>query len=164
MKLIFLIFSCQKGKEEKLESQDLDNKYVNRSGTSLIILGTMQDGGAPHIGCEKKCCKDLFKNPDKNKKVVSLGIIDTKHRENYLFEATPDLPIQMKMLKKFSTFDANETPTAIFLTHAHIGHYTGLMFLGKEALNVTNVRIYAMPKMKEFLTKKWSLRAASIQS
>ena len=27
--------------------------------TYLKVLGTVQDGGSPHIGCQKSCCKDL---------------------------------------------------------------------------------------------------------
>lgn len=46
----------------------------------------------------------------------------------------------------------------IFLTHAHIGHYTGLMFLGREAMGAANVPVYAMPGMNRFLTSNgpWS--------
>ncbi len=119
--------------------------------TSLIVLGTIQDGGSPHIGCKKNCCKGLFLNPDKNRKVVSLGVIDPVNKKNYLFEATPDLPAQIKNLKTHCEFNDKETPDGIFLTHAHIGHYTGLMYLGKEAMNAKEVPVYAMPKMKAFL-------------
>ena len=119
--------------------------------TSLIILGTIQDGGSPHIGCTKNCCKNLFLNPDKNRKVVSLGIIDPINKKNYLFEATPDLPAQIKNLKEHSAFSDKETPDGIFVTHAHIGHYAGLMYLGKEAMNAKEIPVYVMPKMKTFL-------------
>jgi len=47
----------------------------------------------------------------------------------------------------------NDIPNGIFLSHAHIGHYTGLMYLGKEAANTKEVAVYAMPQMKSFLTK-----------
>jgi pyrroloquinoline quinone biosynthesis protein B len=57
----------------------------------------------------------------------------------------------MKELKNLSRFSESETPNGIFLTHAHIGHYTGLMYLGREALNAKKVPIYAMPRMKNFL-------------
>ncbi|MGA9573325.1 MAG: MBL fold metallo-hydrolase, partial [Lysobacterales bacterium] len=44
------------------------------------------------------------------------------------------------------------------LTHAHIGHYTGLMFLGHEAMGATGVAVYAMPRMLSFLATNgpWS--------
>jgi pyrroloquinoline quinone biosynthesis protein B len=126
--------------------------------TSMIVLGTLQDGGSPHIGCKKDCCKDLFSHPDTNRKVVCLGIIDPQNKKNYLIEATPDLPTQMKNLQKHSSFSTKETPDGIFVSHAHIGHYTGLMYLGKEAMNANRVKVYVLPRMKEFLEKNgpWS--------
>ena len=120
--------------------------------TQIIVLGTIQDGGSPHIGCTKDCCKDLFTHPDAHRKVVSLGIIDAADKQTWLFEATPDMPAQAKMLKKESGFQQQEMPDGIFVTHAHIGHYTGLMYLGKEALNSKSVPVYAMPRMLDFLT------------
>ena len=41
----------------------------------------------------------------------------------------------------------------MFLTHAHIGHYLGLSFFGKESANATNLPVYAMQKMSDFLKK-----------
>ncbi len=124
---------------------------ANITVTSLVILGTIQDGGSPHIGCKKECCRELFLHPDPQRQVVCLGIIDPENKKNFLFEATPDLPKQMKALKQFSTFSTRETPDGIFLTHAHIGHYSGLMYLGREALSADSVPVYAMPRMKTFL-------------
>lgn len=118
---------------------------------SLVILGTVQDAGSPHIGCSKDCCKNLFKNPDKSRKVVSLGVIDPVNKMNWIFEATPDLPAQMKLLKEHSDFSTKETPDGIFVTHAHIGHYSGLMYLGREAMGSKDVPVYAMPKMQSYL-------------
>lgn len=117
----------------------------------LVILGTVQDAGSPHAACQKVCCSDLFNNPDPKRKVVSLGLIDQISQRKYLFEATPDMTSQMKNLVGLGGFNERETPDGIFLSHAHIGHYTGLMYLGKEAMNADNVVVHAMPKMKEFL-------------
>lgn len=58
-------------------------------GTSIIILGTIQDGGSPHIGCTKECCSTLFDNPDKDRQVVSLGLYDSENNKRYLFDASP---------------------------------------------------------------------------
>ena len=126
--------------------------------TSLIILGTIQDAGSPQAGCTKDCCKKLFLNPDKNRLVVSLGLIDPINKTKYIFEATPDFTQQTKLLKNFSAFNTKETPDGIFITHAHIGHYTGLMYLGKEAMNADSIPVYAMPRMKNFMEQNgpWS--------
>ena len=39
----------------------------------------------------------------------------------------------------------------ILLTHAHIGHYAGLMYLGREALGADHVPILCTPRMAAFL-------------
>ena len=144
-----ILFSCQRNRTEKQVNSEKDLPKINT--LSLVILGTVQDAGSPHITCNKDCCKDLFENPDKNRKVVSLSIIDPQTQEKFLFEATPDITEQMKALKQLCDWEAPETPDAIFLTHAHIGHYAGLMYLGKEAMNAKTIPVYAMPKMKSFL-------------
>lgn len=135
---------------------------------SLFVLGTVQDGGSPHIGCRRECCAVLFEKPDPTRMVVSLGIVDHGNNKTFLFEATPDMSRQLKIFKKFSNQN-QETPNGIFLTHAHIGHYSGLLFLGREALGGNSVPVYAMPRMKRFLETNgpWSqlveLKNISIQ-
>jgi pyrroloquinoline quinone biosynthesis protein B len=125
----------------------------------LVVLGTLQDGGMPHIGCEAKACRELIQHPDPTKKVVSLGLIDHDDQKNYLFEATPDISSQMSLLKELSSFQKDKIPSGIFLTHAHMGHYTGLLQLGKEALGAKSATVFAMPKMKSFLKshQPWSM-------
>jgi len=118
---------------------------------SLIILGTLQDAGSPQIACKKECCKALFNNPDPGRKVVSLGLIDPVDKKTFLFEATPDIGQQLNVLMKKAYPEAKEVPDGIFLTHAHIGHYAGLMYLGKEATNTDSIPVYAMPRLKRFI-------------
>lgn len=145
--LICLVFSLITwGQEINRVSKDLIDQKI-----FLVVLGTVQDAGSPHIACKKECCAVLFENQDYSRKVVSLGLVDQINFSRYLFEATPDLPGQMKELKNSGMVDDKETPDGIFLTHAHIGHYTGLMYLGKEAMNADKVAVYAMPKMTAYL-------------
>ncbi len=148
---ILIFTSCSGPSKEKKGpvTQEIPAAIINE--TSLVVLGTVQDAGSPHIACKKECCKELFVNPDANRKVVSLGLIDAENEKTYLFEATPDISEQLKNLKNKSPFNATEIPNGIFITHAHIGHYTGLMYLGKEATNTKNAVVYAMPKLKTFL-------------
>ena len=124
----------------------------------IIVLGTIQDAGSPHMGCEKPCCISLFENPDPNRKVVSLGLVDPLEKKYWLIEASPDFITQCRELKKTSDFEHRKSPDGIFLTHAHIGHYTGLMYLGKESYNSMAVPVFAMTRMKGFLIKNgpWS--------
>ena len=117
----------------------------------LIVLGTVQDAGSPHMGCKKKCCEKLFINPDPTRKVVSLGLVDPANNKTWMIEATPNFPVQCKLIKDEAGFSNKETPDGIFLTHAHIGHYSGLMYLGREAMNSSDIPVYAMTRMKGFL-------------
>ena len=149
--LVFIIaLSCNHDKKH--------NQKSTLNNPSIVVLGTIQDAGSPHIGCSKKCCDSLFKNDNFTRKVVSLGIIDPQENKTFLIEATPDIASQMKQLLSFSVLNNKKTPNGILLTHAHIGHYAGLMYLGKEAMNANNTKVYAMPKMKQFLERNgpWS--------
>ncbi len=114
----------------------------------LYVLGTLQDGGSPHMGCEKLCCA-VQKSQDY---VSSIGVVG--ERQSFIFDATPDFVSQTNYLKEVS----GHKSVAIFLTHAHMGHYTGLMQLGREAYNAVKTMVYAMPKMVHFLSKNgpWS--------
>lgn len=136
----------------KLNSKQGDAQTHETSKVSLIILGNVQDAGSPQIGCKKKCCAKLFEHPKENRKVASLGLIDQINQKTYLFDATPDIASQMKMLGQSTKFNHAELTDGIFLTHAHIGHYTGLMYLGKESTDAQNIPVYVMPRMGAFLS------------
>lgn len=109
----------------------------------IVVLGAGQDAGAPQIG-----------NSDDDGPVLlpsSLALIDRAEGKRYLFDATPAITQQLAML------DAIEPPQqglgidGIFLTHAHIGHYFGLAYLGREAVGADHVPVFAMKRMREFL-------------
>ena len=142
-----MFVSCQPNKKEVDPSV-----ILQKEGVELVVLGTVQDGGAPHIGCVKSCCARLWEHPDESLKVVSLGVIDHEEDKVYIFEATPDFPEQLAMLNAHANRPTSQMPDGIFITHAHIGHYTGLMFLGREAKGAKNVPVYAMPKLHEFFS------------
>ncbi|WP_296320257.1 MBL fold metallo-hydrolase [Winogradskyella sp.] len=90
--------------------------------------------------------------------VTSLGLIEPVTNSSFLFEATPDIKLQTKKLSDYIGHDTIEMPNGIFLTHGHIGHYSGLMQLGREAINAKSVPVYAMPKLKSYLENNgpWS--------
>ena len=151
--IALLLFSCKDAPGGK---QDLPKKPAStplEQSVSLVVLGTVQDAGSPQIACEKDCCRDLFRNPDPTRKVVALGVVDHEHKKSYLLEATPDIGDQLKALDSFSPSFSKPIPDGIFLTHAHMGHYTGLMYIGYEALNAAKMLVYTMPKMRSFLSK-----------
>lgn len=69
-----------------------------------------------------------------------------------MFDATPDFKWQLHALDEIAPVKERPGLDGIFLTHAHIGHYTGLMFLGHESLGARGVPVYVMPRMAKFLS------------
>jgi pyrroloquinoline quinone biosynthesis protein B len=114
-----------------------------------LILGNVQDAGLPHIGCQHEFCKDKF-NEFEEYFTTSLAVIDPVDKKYILFEATPDLPHQLNYLDK-NIFKKLLLPESIFITHAHIGHYAGLMYFGREALGSKDLKVNVLPKMANFL-------------
>ncbi|MEA1887469.1 MAG: MBL fold metallo-hydrolase [Bacteroidota bacterium] len=117
----------------------------------LIVLGVTQDGGYPHMGCTKECCKSAWEDPSMRRNVVSLALVDPVSQHWYLFEATPDIREQLQLFRHLTSGEYNYLPRAVFVSHAHIGHYTGLMQFGREVMNTDGISLYAMPRMKHFL-------------
>lgn len=121
------------------------------SGIYLVVLGVAQDGGYPHAGCRRDCCKLVYDGKRRPETPVCLGIVDIENQKLYMLEATPAFPEQWRRLQKISGFHDKRAPDGIFLTHAHVGHYAGLMHLGREVMGTKNVPVYAMPRMTNFL-------------
>jgi pyrroloquinoline quinone biosynthesis protein B len=122
-----------------------------------VVLGIAQDGGVPHIGCTQAPCVEARRDPARRQRVAALGLVDGDRR--YLIDATPDIASQLESLNAGRTVSDRRRPVdGIFLTHAHIGHYTGLMFLGREALGADAVPVYATARMMRFLRENapWS--------
>ena len=122
----------------------------DNSTYTLKVLGVVQDGGLPHLGSDRICCEDH----EKKRYVTSIMLINNETNESYLFDASPDINEQLNFMGK----GIKKNLKGIFLTHAHIGHYTGLMYFGREALNSKLMNVYAMPRMKKFLEQNgpWS--------
>ncbi|SHH36376.1 MBL fold metallo-hydrolase [Winogradskyella jejuensis] len=145
--LLLSLASCDK----KINNVEKSSKTKTVSQTSLVILGTAQDAGYPQIGCTKSCCVDKWDDVNPTQ-VTSIGVIEPKEKKTYLFEATPDIKFQIKKLSSYIDNNSIQLPNGIFLTHAHIGHYTGLMQLGREAINAKNIPVFTMPKMFQYLS------------
>jgi pyrroloquinoline quinone biosynthesis protein B len=119
-----------------------------RQSQYITVLGIAQDGGYPQAGCQAEHCLRHWRGEEKKRQVVSLGLTDQASGQNWLFEATPDFTAQLQQLQQASGFSKL---SGIFLTHAHIGHYSGLLSLGREAMGAQGMPVYVMPKMKAFL-------------
>jgi len=150
--LSMVILSC-KNREDLTK---IESKVSNNFDQYITILGIAQDGGYPHIDNTHEF-KGVKEGKFSKELVVSLGIIDQQKKKKFLIEATPDLPEQLAMLD-FGHLRHDVIIDGIFLTHAHIGHYTGLMHFGREAMGSKGINVFAMPKMKSFLENNgpWS--------
>jgi pyrroloquinoline quinone biosynthesis protein B len=114
----------------------------------ITVLGIAQDGGYPQAGCTAEHCQRHWRGEERKRQVVSLGLTDQASGQNWLFEATPDFTAQLQQLQQAS---GSSNLSGIFLTHAHMGHYAGLLQLGREAMGAQGMPVYVMPKMKAFL-------------
>jgi len=115
----------------------------------LVILGIAQDAGYPQLACEKECCKRVFESPALAEKVVSIALFKKWENKYFLLEASPDISTQHQFMQEKYQAEL----AGVFVSHAHIGHYTGLMYFGKEAASTEMLPLYAMPRMSNFLLK-----------
>ncbi len=129
---------------------------VNSQSEYIYILGNTQDAGLPHIGCQHPFCEDNF-NVYEEHYTTSIAVVNSDLKKYILFEATPDITFQLNNLKK-NIFDEFLLPESIYITHAHIGHYTGLMYFGREALGAKDLMVRVLPRMSNFLQNNgpWS--------
>ena len=81
----------------------------------------------------------------------SIAVVDASTQSKFLFDATPDMREQLYALQKIAP-DGGYKLNGVFLTHAHIGHYVGLMHFGHEAMGAKDIPVYAMPRMFEYLS------------
>ncbi len=126
-----------------------------------MTLGTAQDGGIPQIGCYCKNCQRARQDPKFLRLRPSLAILDPKAKKMFIVDASPDISFQYDSihgrLGRVLPGKKN-VPDGILLTHAHIGHYTGLMFYGYEALSADKLPVYCSQRMGVFLSNNgpWS--------
>ena len=124
----------------------------------IYVLGVAQDGGYPQAGCLKKCCFGPKNKPELRRWVSSIAIVDNSNNRCWIFDATPDFREQLQMINGVTVSENPVNISGIFLTHAHIGHYTGLAHLGFEVMGANKIPVYAMPRMMNFLKNNgpWS--------
>ena len=142
--LIIYVFSFLSCSEQIKKSNQYSDEVL------LKVLGTIQDGGIPHMGCSKVCCANYFENKSIRIGVSSIGVSNFKYETNYIVDATPDVNFQLQAL--IGNTNPSEKLDGIFLTHAHMGHYAGLLNFGRESLNSNNIPVYLMPKFFDFIS------------
>lgn len=121
----------------------------------IKVLGTAQDGGYPQPACSCPNCKAAIYDKSLIRLPASLAILDINNKKSYIIDPTPHFPEQLQSLNETAqkyNFPENHLH-GVFLTHAHIGHYTGLIYFGKEAINYNKLNVYTTRLMKDFLLK-----------
>ena len=101
---------------------------ANATDPYVVVLGIAQDGGYPHAGCQKECCTSLFETRKTGAMVSCLAIVDPVTHQRWILDCTPNFPQQLALLDKLEPqVQGGPLVDGIFLTHAHIGHYSGLI-------------------------------------
>jgi pyrroloquinoline quinone biosynthesis protein B len=120
------------------------------------VLGTVQDGGFPHAGCACVACSSARESPAQRRRVACIGVEGVTGR-TLLVDATPDLIEQVAALTR-AVGGERHVPDAIALSHAHLGHYLGLAYLGREAMDAKGQPVHCTQKMAAFLkaNRPWS--------
>lgn len=142
-----LLCGCQPPARVPDPPKGMEETEVATDEPFVVVLGIAQDAGIPQAGA---FTHPGWEDPSLRRRVVCLGLVDPRSRRRWMFEATPDFRDQLHHLHRLAPGERT-LPDGIFLTHAHIGHYTGLMFLGHESIGAAGVTVYALPKMRAFL-------------
>ncbi len=125
---------------------------------AAIVLGSAQDGGVPHAGCRCAHCEAARRDANLRRRSPCLALLHHDERKVFLIDAGPDFPEQLEELP--ADWRAGRNPVdGIFLSHAHIGHYAGLVHLGREVMSTSGLPVYCSERMASFLRQNgpWSL-------
>lgn len=122
----------------------------------LVVLGIAQDGGLPHFGCEKACCV-AARRTGRVLFPAALGVVDRRAgagaEQLLLVEATPRIEEQVAMLHDLAGVHGRgrQPVDAVLTTHAHLGHYLGLAWFGREVASSQRVPVHCTPRFATFL-------------
>lgn len=115
----------------------------------VYILGSAQDAGLPQFGSRAPADTAARLDPLSERLGPSLAVLSEDGR-CLVIDVSPDIKEQEKRLLKLPGFDGI---SAIALTHAHIGHYAGLVHFGREAANTRGIPCFCTQSMAAFLGK-----------
>ncbi|MEC7725073.1 MAG: MBL fold metallo-hydrolase [Planctomycetota bacterium] len=120
----------------------------------LFVLGVAQDGGLPHLGCEKPCCVEA-RRTGRVEYPACLGVVDRRFAAPKLLmlEATPRIEEQVALLHRLAAVSGRgRAPVdAVMVTHAHIGHYLGLALFGREVVGAKDLPVWCSPRFADYL-------------
>jgi pyrroloquinoline quinone biosynthesis protein B len=109
------------------------------------VLGNVQDGGVPHLGCECEVCEDARENPEERKYISSLLLKENEKEDSarYLIDASPDARMQV----------GTQYIDGVFIPLATLGHLTGLQYFGPEGPDAKELSVYCCEDVKDFMMK-----------
>lgn len=114
------------------------------------VLGTAQDAGIPHPNCFCTTCNLARRDKRYQRLAASLSIHLEEENKWFMIDPSPDFKKQLDYVQMHTEW--RSMMDGIFLTHAHIGHYTGLMYLGKEGISTNQLPVAAGKEMGDFLS------------
>jgi pyrroloquinoline quinone biosynthesis protein B len=157
----------------KLAEKDAPLLAQSAAGVSAVVLGILQDAGLPHAGCRCARCAAAFAGERPIEPAACLALLDSRPSgptRVWLIDATPDIRFQLNYLAAAlgphpSRPGRLRQPDAIFLTHAHIGHLSGLLQLGPEGMSVAELPVYASAGLVALLSENrlWQPAVANLQ-
>jgi len=112
---------------------------------TLIVLGSAQDGGTPQLGSGAGVGAP---------RLVSSVAVVMDDGTTLLADVTPDVKEQVARLGQVDAYQHRSSRNAvdhITLTHAHMGHYAGLVQFGREAHNARALPTWVTPSMASYL-------------
>ena len=116
------------------------------------LLGMSQDAGVPQVGCDCANCASARKAAGPRRRVAALGIVLEDEGKVFLIDATPDFVSQADELRaRVNRAEALNPVDGIFITHLHVGHYVGLLFLGRESCSARRLPVYTSRANCDFL-------------
>ena len=109
------------------------------------VLGNVQDGGIPHLGCGCELCEKAREDPREAKYVESILLKENNEEDTarYLVNATPDIRQQVQW----------EYLDGIFIPHEGLGHITGLQFFGQEGPDISELSVFCCGEVEDYMMK-----------
>lgn len=120
---------------------------------TVYILGSGQDGGLPQVG--SRMAPDMAARLDPL--AVRLGpsiCVLAEDGRCLLIDVSPDIREQENRLLRVPDYAARPAGNpfeGVVLTHAHMGHYAGLVHFGREAANTRSLPLWCTARMAAFL-------------
>ncbi|MHC4840953.1 MAG: MBL fold metallo-hydrolase [Planctomycetota bacterium] len=122
---------------------------------NCYVIGSGQDGGLPQFGSRMEPDMQARIDPLARRLGPSLALLDDSGH-CLIIDVSPDIKEQEDRLLKLPAYAARNSDSpcdAVVLTHAHMGHYAGLVHFGREAANTKKMPVWCSEKMAGFLGK-----------